>query len=162
MATFKQGDAVAIVARDQTSADIKSGLYYPHYAGMRGTILKVYGEEASVLVDRETLPEGILKRHEFNEKAERGRYLDRLSEAARNTLGEKERNFTLNYAVLVALKDLTAVKGGGARKAAKADEAGGEAAPTKRLTENELSAAEEAFLRERARQDGGGSGAAAA
>jgi len=156
MATFKQGDNVVIATREQTSADVKSGLYYGHFAGLHGTILKVYGEEASVLVDRETLPAPILKRHEGNEKAERGRYLDRLSEVARNSLGEKEKNFALHYAVLVSVKDLSPVKAGkkpaakpAADAAASAEEGG------KRLTENELSAAEEAFLRERAQKSGG-------
>lgn len=130
---FKEGDTVSVVARTQTAADVKSGLYYPHFANLTGTILKVYGEEASVLVDRDTLPEGIRKRHEQNEKAERTKYLDRLSDEARNRLSEKEKQFSLQYAVLVSLGDLKESK----------------AAPEKRVTTSDLDAAEEEFLKNR-------------
>jgi hypothetical protein len=132
-ARFKQGDHVSVVARNQTAADVKSGLYYPHFANLTGSILKVYGEEASVLVDRETLPEGIRKRHEQNEKAERTKYLDRLSDEARNRMGEKEKAFSLQYAVLVSLADLKPSK----------------AAPEKRVSATDLDAAEEEFLKAR-------------
>jgi ribosomal protein L21E len=145
MAKFNEGDRVKIIARDQSNADIKSGLYYPHFANLRGAILKVYGEEASVLVDRETLPDEVRKRHEATETAERKRYLDRLSEDAKGKLGQKEKEFNLSYAVLVSISDLEKDKS--APKPAPAlTEAEAEA---KRLTEKELSAAEEAFLAER-------------
>jgi hypothetical protein len=130
---FKDGDRVSIVARNQTAADVKSGLYYPHFANLSGTILKVYGEEASVLVDRETLPESIRKRHEQGEKAERAKYLDRLSDDARSKLSEKEKTFSLQYAVLVSLGDL------------KENTA-------KRLTTSDLEAAEEEFLNQKKSQ----------
>lgn len=105
-ATIKQGDRVIIAAREQTAADAKSGLYYPHFANLAGRVLKLYGEEASVLVDRDTMPAEVRARHEEGETAERQKYLDRLSETARSGLSDKEKNFTLNYAVLVAVKDL--------------------------------------------------------
>jgi hypothetical protein len=105
-ATIKQGDRVIISAREQTAADVKSGLYYPHFANLAGRVLKLYGEEASVLVDRDTMPAEVRARHEEGETAERQKYLDRLSETARSGLSDKEKNFTLNYAVLVAVRDL--------------------------------------------------------
>src|SRR5687767_13754394 len=71
MAKLKNGDPVKVAAREQTAQDIKSGLYYPHYANLTGTILKVYGEEASVRVDRESLPEDVRLRHDEGEKAMR-------------------------------------------------------------------------------------------
>lgn len=111
MATLKQGDKVIIAAREQTVADAKSGLYYPHFADLRGRILKVYGEEASVLVDTDSLPTEVRVRHEEGEAAERRKYLDRLSETAKNSLSDKEKNFALNYAVLVGVKDLRADDG---------------------------------------------------
>ncbi|WP_309712206.1 hypothetical protein [Armatimonas sp.] len=130
MAKINSGDTVIIAAREQTPADIKSGLYYPHYADMSGTILKVYDDEASVLVDRETLPAELRKRHEENEKAMKTKWLDGLSEEARNRLTGAEKKFSLNYAILVAVADL----------------APGEA---KRITPEELAAKEEAFLASR-------------
>jgi ribosomal protein L21E len=147
MAKFNEGDRVKIIARDQTNADIKSGLYYPHFANLRGAILKVYGEEASVLVDRETLPDEVRKRHEATETAERKRYLDRLSEDARGKLGQKEKEFNLAYAVLVSVNDLEKDKTPPA-KSVSAAEAEAEA---KRLTEKDLEAREAAFLAERAK-----------
>jgi ribosomal protein L21E len=134
MVKFKAGDRVTIIEREQTPADQKSGLYYPHFAGLSGAILKVYGEEVSVLVDRETLPSAIRKRHEDNEDHERKRYLDRLSEDAKSKLGQKEKEFSLQYAVLVAVVDLKAEKPG---------------ATAKRLSAAELDAAEEEFLKQR-------------
>lgn len=130
MAKINPGDTVTITAREQTPADIKSGLYYPHYGNLSGTILKVYGEEASVLVDRETLPSELRKRHEENEKAMKAKWLDGLSDEARNRLTGPEKKFGLNYAILVAVNDL----------------APGEA---RRSSTNDLDAAEEAFLASR-------------
>ncbi|GAB4467428.1 MAG: hypothetical protein OHK0029_39380 [Armatimonadaceae bacterium] len=132
MAKLKEGDTVRIVAREQTNADQKSGLYYPHFANLTGTILKIYGEEASVLVDREALPEDVRTRHEANQETERQRYLDRLSEDARKQMESKE--FTLRYAVLVALSDLEPNKDG---------------AKSRRATNADLDAAEEAHLKQR-------------
>jgi len=181
-ATLKQGDRVIITARDQTAADAKSQLYFPHFANLAGRILKVYGEEASVLVDRETLPAEVRVRHEEGEAAERQKYLDRLSETARSGLSDKEKNFKLNYAVLVSLKDLrpddgkatpapaspTSAQRADAKAVAQSMKAVdpvtgastvGEAnlsADTNvpRKTEADLTAAEEEFLRQRASGDG--------
>jgi hypothetical protein len=151
MATsIKVGDNVKIAAREQTPADVKSGLYYPHYANLRGTILKLYGEEASVLVDRETLPDAVRARHDEGEAAMRQRYLDGLSEEARNRMNAREKGFSLNYAVLVSLADVSLDKVGAAAAKKAADEA-----EAKRISSNDLDAAESAFLAQRK----GGSGA---
>jgi hypothetical protein len=130
MAKINSGDRVRVATREQTSADIKSGLYYPHYGGLSGTILKVYNDEASVLVDREALSPELLKRHEENEKSMKTKWLDGLSDEARNRLTGAEKKFALNYAILVSVEDLTP----------------GEA---KRITPEELAAKEEAFLASR-------------
>lgn len=138
MSKFKSGDPVAVLSREQTPNDIKSGLYYPHYAQLTGTILKVYGEEASVLVDRESLPTAMRTRHEENEKAQRQRWLDGLSDEARNKLTATEKAFSLNYAILVSVADLGAAQA----------RAAGDTTP-RRLTEAELEAKEAAFLASR-------------
>ena len=129
--TFQIGDSVSIVARDTSSADTKSGLYYPHFANLTGSILKIYGEEASIVVDRDSLPEAIRVRHEENEAAERKKYSDRLSESARSGLSDKEKNFPLQYTVLVSVKDIQ---------------------PAKRVTSRELDAAEDAAIAERSKK----------
>ncbi|MDX1931094.1 MAG: hypothetical protein SFU56_00665 [Capsulimonadales bacterium] len=141
MSKFKEGDRVVVVARTQTAGDIKSGLYFPHYAHLRGVVLKVFGEEASVLIDRDALPSEIRMRHEETEVSERRRYLDRLSEEVRGRASERERNFRLNYAVLVSLNDLSTEE-------TARDEAS-------RTTGDRLDAAEEAFLAERSKRTGG-------
>lgn len=135
--TFAQGDAVTVVKRDATNADTKSGLYYTHFGGMSGTILKVYGEEASVLVERTSLPEAIRVRHEENEESERKKYLDRLSESAKGNLSDKEKKFPLHYTVLVSLKDLEKSSGDSSAK---------------RLSEGDLDAAEAAHLAQRSKK----------
>ena len=118
MAKLKEGDAVIVTAREQATADIKSGLYYPHYAGLYGTVLKIYGDEVSVMVNPESLPTDVRARHEEGEKAMRQKWLDNLSEEARGRVVEKDRNFALNYAVLVAIGDLAPDKQAGKRVAA--------------------------------------------
>ena len=133
MAKLNRGDAVVVAAREQVPADIKSGLFYSHYAGLTGTILKVYGEEASVLVDKEVLPVEILKRHTENEKAMRQRWLDGLSEEARSRLSATEKAFGLNYAILVSQNDLEKNKNA-----------------AQRPTASDLDSAEARFLAERA------------
>ena len=110
MSKFKEGDSVSVIAREPNASDVKSGLYYGHYANLTGTILKVYGEEVSVLVNPSTLPTDIRKRHEGNQTAMRQKWLDGLSEEGRNKLSATEKAFVLNYAVLVSTNDLTSHK----------------------------------------------------
>ena len=102
----KPGERVMIAAREATPQDTKSGLYFAHYANLRGTVLKVYGDEAAIQVDPDSLPGDIRARHHEGEQAMRQRWLDNLSEAARGSLSDREKAFRLNYAVLVALRDL--------------------------------------------------------
>lgn len=100
------GDLVRIVVREQTPGDIKSQLYYPHMAGLAGRILKIYGEEASVQIERAGLSDAVGMRHDEIEAGMRQKWLDGLSEDARGKLGEKEKEFRLAYTLLVSLKDL--------------------------------------------------------
>jgi len=130
MATIQPGDIVTVATREYTAADTKSGLYYPHYAGLSGNVLKVYAEEVSILVDRETLPSDIRKRHEDNEKAMKAKWLDGLSDEARNRLTGPEKQFSLSYAILVSLSDVSL-------------------GATKKVTLSDLDAAEAAALASR-------------
>jgi len=101
------GDSVRVVNRVQLPADIKSNLYYPHYAGLTGVIGKVYNDNtASVTVDVESLPPPIRTRHESSTQSMRQKWLDGLSDEARNRLTAAEKKLSLRYAVLVALDDL--------------------------------------------------------
>ena len=55
-----EGAAVRFSEREPSAADAKSGLFYPYYRGLTGTIAKVYADStASVSVDEGSLPEDI-------------------------------------------------------------------------------------------------------
>ena len=132
--TFQEGDRVAIAERKATADDAKSGLYYDHFCGLTGTVQKIYPtQEVAVEIETDSLTEPIRNRHHDVQEAMKTRWLDGLSEEARNRLTEQERDFRLHYTILVSAKDL-----------AKAGDA-----PARRATEDDLSAAEEAELRRR-------------
>jgi hypothetical protein len=145
---YKTGDRVVVATREQTASDIKSGLYYSHFAGLRGSILKLYGEEASVLVDTDTLPDEVGTRHKEGEKAMRQRWLDGLSEEAKNRMSAREKEFHLNYSVLVSLSDISPDKSKPKSESEAADD------EAKRLSANDLDAAEEAHLAELRKSNG--------
>lgn len=117
--------------------------------------MKIFGEEASVLVDRSTLPPAMRTRHDDNEKAMRQRYLDGLSDEVRNRMSAKEKQFTLNYAILVALKDLHPDTPSAASTVGDLLAEGSGTETGSRVTESDLEAKEAAFLAERASQSGG-------
>src|SRR5438045_2740141 len=106
MLRLKQGDAVRIVKRSPSAADVKSGLYYHYYGGLAGTVFKLYGNgetaQAAVDVDIETLPEDVARRH--LETRDRMR-ADLTGEARRQSAPGGEYEFKLRYVVLVAVAD---------------------------------------------------------
>jgi hypothetical protein len=107
MAKVKEGDRVRIASREQTEEDIKSASYFPHYAGLTGTILKVYGpNEVSVEVETDSLTREMRKRHDEVRDQMKTKWLDGLSEEGRSKLTEREKDFMLRYVVLVATDDL--------------------------------------------------------
>jgi len=154
MATFKEGDRVRIAAREQTEDDIKSAMYFGHYAGLTGTVQKIYSkQEVAVEVESESLTREIRKRHEDVRDQMKTKWLDGLSEEGRSKLTEREKDFNLRYVVLVAMQDLEKAGAKPAPPARVADppEEKGEASPS-RKTLAELEAAEEAELLRRAQQ----------
>ncbi|MBV9850124.1 MAG: hypothetical protein JO250_10665 [Armatimonadetes bacterium] len=101
------GDPVCVADRDAASADAKSGLFYPHYRGLTGTLTKIYPDgTAAVTVDPDSLPDEIRVRHRAGSAAQRQRWLDGLSDEARNRLSAAEKQFSLRYTILVAAADL--------------------------------------------------------
>ena len=102
------GTPVGLADRDTTSADVKSGLFYPYYRGLTGNVTKDYGDgTVSITVDADSLPEEIRKRHQTGTEAMRTKWLDGLSDEARNKLSAAEKKFSLRYSLLVAREDLT-------------------------------------------------------
>src|ERR671938_636050 len=98
MPQIKEGDRVRIVAREATEEDSRNGTYYPHYAGMVGTVQKVYSKaEVAVEVEHDSLTREIRKRHEDVRDQMKTKWLDGLSEEGRNKLTEREKDFRLRY-----------------------------------------------------------------
>ncbi len=145
--TLKEGDRVQIIDRDATADDVKSGLFYNHFRNLTGTIQKIYEtEEATVEVDDEALSEPVGQRHADVREQMKTRWLDGLSDEARNRLGEQEKDFHLRYTVLVNLKDVAPGKAREENRAKQEREA--EETPV-RKTLAEIEAAEQAHLESR-------------
>ena len=168
MPKFNEGDVVQVISREATPADAKNQTYYPHFAGLSGTVDKVHDNEISVKVDEEALPEDVRKRHTDIQESIKRKWLNGLSGEARNRLTPEEKQFKLAYTVLVQAADLEKIKPGPkpskketpSQEPAKVEEAKPvklEKAPStpkapkaeKKEPANGLTEAERAFLRER-------------
>lgn len=139
---LKAGDAVQVVDREATQADEKASQFFNYFRNLTGTLERVYNDgKATVVVDEDSLPAEILERHkELTEKA-RSKWLEGLSDEARNRLTAEEKQFRMRYSILVRLEDLTRK---GVKKPAKKAAGSPEAIST-----NDLDAAEEAALKAR-------------
>ena len=105
-----EGVTVRLADREAVAADAKSQLFYPHYSGLIGTVTKLYPDDtANVMVDLDTLPKEIRARHQTGTDAMRQKWLDGLSDEARNRLSAAEKKFALRYSLLAAVTDLTPI-----------------------------------------------------
>lgn len=138
MATaFNEGERVEIVDREANAEDVKSGLFYNFFRGLTGTVQKVYStDEIAVEIEQESLSDAVATRHIEVQETMKAKWLDGLSEEAKNRLTDKERDFKLRYTLLVHVKDLKAPSG-------PAIPAG------TRATSADLAAAEQAYLEAR-------------
>jgi len=103
-----EGTPVRLADREPVAADTKSGLFYPHYRALTGTVAKLYADgTATVSVDPESLPAEIRARHQAGTDAMRQKWLDNLSDEARNKLSAAEKKFSLRYNLLIGVADLT-------------------------------------------------------
>ncbi len=138
MATaLKEGERVEIVDREADADDVKSGMFYNFFRGLTGTVQKVYAtDEIAVEIEQESLPDAVANRHTDVQESMKTRWLDGLSEEAKNRLTDKERDFRLRYTLLVHAKDL------------KAPTAAAIPVGT-RATSADLAAAEQAYLESR-------------
>ena len=103
-----EGDTVRLADREPNAADTKSGLFYPYYRALTGTVAKLYADgTAAVAIDTESLPAEIRARHQAGTDAMRQKWLDNLSDEARNKLSAAEKKFSLRYNLLVGITDLT-------------------------------------------------------
>lgn len=107
---FTEGTPVRLSEREANAADIKSQLFYPHYRGLTGTVTKTYADgTATITIDPDSLPSEIRVRHQAGTDAMRQKWLDGLSDEARNKLSAGEKKFALRYSLLVGQTDLSPV-----------------------------------------------------
>jgi pyruvate/2-oxoglutarate dehydrogenase complex dihydrolipoamide acyltransferase (E2) component len=111
MPKFKEGDRVQVRARAAQGKEAQEGRYAPHLANAVGTVLKVYTpQEIAVDLDLESLPDAIRERHAEQQTRMHERWLNSLSEEARNRLTDEEKSFHLRYVALLAEDDLLPLK----------------------------------------------------
>jgi hypothetical protein len=105
--SLTEGALVRVADRETSATDLKSGLFYPYYRGLTGTVAKIYADStATVAIDPESLPDDIRKRHQTGTDAMRQKWLDGLSDEGRNKLSAAEKKFSLRYSLLVGTADL--------------------------------------------------------
>ncbi|MCL6630835.1 MAG: hypothetical protein K6U00_14670, partial [Armatimonadetes bacterium] len=109
---FKAGDYVKVVVREVTQSDLKSGLFYPHFCGLAGTVDRIYDDQVCVRIDPDSLPEDIRNRHFDIQESIKRKWLNGLSGEARNKLTPEEKQFDLAYTILVRSNDLVKAKPG--------------------------------------------------
>lgn len=114
-------DRVTVVDREAVAADVKSQLFFNHYRGMTGVVAKIYDDNtAAVDIESSALPETLRARHTEGSEAQRQKWLDSLSDEARNRLSAAEKKFALRYTILVATSDLAPASGEPQRKSLEA------------------------------------------
>lgn len=111
MTAFKEGDRVQIADREATADDVKTGLFYNHFRGLTGTVQKLYGEEAAIEIEPQSLTDTVASRHDDVQEQMKSKWIDGLSEEAKSRLTDAEKDFRLRYTVLVGVKDLGKAKG---------------------------------------------------
>ena len=103
-----EGKRVRVADRDVTAADIKSQMFYEHYRGLVGNVRKIYADNtASVVVEAEDLTSGQASAHKDITDWVRNRELEKLSDEAKNKLAAGDKKFSVPYAILVSLNDLS-------------------------------------------------------
>jgi hypothetical protein len=104
---LKEGEAVRVAPRPVTPQDLKTGLYFNHYAGLTGTVFKIYGTgdaaQAAIDVDIESLPAEIAQRHTET----RDSMLRTITNERGRNNADSEADFRLRYVILVAAADLS-------------------------------------------------------
>lgn len=154
---LKEGDRVTVVDREPTPADEKNGTFYSHYRNLTGTLEKLYDDGmAGVTVELDSLPETLAKRHkDLTDKAKK-KWLEGLSDEARNRLTSEEKQFQMRYTILVKVTDLQKATGKPVVPAAEPESSQPPKAekPAKAVTTSDLDKAEEEALKARQQKKG--------
>jgi ribosomal protein L21E len=143
MPKITEGERVRVVSREQTEEDAKSCMYYPYFGGLTGEVQKAFNENEIVVdIDPESLTKDIRRRHEDVRDQMKTKWLEGLSEEGRSRLTEREKDFRLHYAILVAERDLEKI----GPRAAAAEKKSPEETVTSRRTLEEIEEAEKQEL----------------
>lgn len=114
MATLKEGDRVRVVEREATLEDRAQMRYFPHLAGLTGTVQNIYdGNQCAVRVDPDMLLKSAREVHEQAVVRMRDKFLANVSEEQKKQLSKEELEFGANYVVLVQKSDLERIPNNG-------------------------------------------------
>jgi hypothetical protein len=107
MPTWKEGDRVCIVTRPATDEDRKKNRYFPHMAGLSGTVQNVYEtNEVAIKIDVAGLSDISADVHRTAVARMREKFLNNISEEQKKQLTAEELNFNAHYMLLVQSSDL--------------------------------------------------------
>ena len=107
MAQMEKGSPVCIKERPVTPDDTRSGLYYQYFSGLKGKVDRAYDDGSVCLdIDLESLPEAARKRHLGIQDAEKKKWLNSLSDEARNRLTSEQKQLKISYKILVHKNDV--------------------------------------------------------
>ncbi len=110
--SFKIGDKVKIKTREATAEEFEDKTYYNFFGGLTGVVAKDAIDGSYVInIDRESLPSNFLARHKEIEKLEKERWLSGLSEENRRSLTAEQKQYHLDYKLLVKESDLELFEG---------------------------------------------------
>jgi hypothetical protein len=104
---WKEGDRVRVVKRPVTDEDRKKNRYFPHMAGLVGTVQNVYdGGVVAVRIDEATLSSVTAEVHKRSTERMREKFLSDASEEAKKAMTKEELEFGAHFMQLVEAEDL--------------------------------------------------------
>ena len=96
-----------VVSRAVTDEDRKKNRYFPHMAGLVGTVQNVYdGGVIAVRIDEATLSAITLEVHKRSTERMREKFLSDASEEAKKAMTKEELEFGAHFMQLVEAEDL--------------------------------------------------------
>lgn len=110
LAALNEGDRVRVKTRDASADDRKTGRYFPHMAGLTGSIENAYeGDQFAVKVDQETMTPASAEVHKVASERMRAKSAEGMSEEAKKHFTKEELDFEVHYVLLLDGADLERV-----------------------------------------------------
>ena len=107
---WKEGDRVRVVTRPVTDEDRKKNRYFPHMAGLVGTVQNVYdGGVVAVRIDETTLSAVTKDVHKRSTERMREKFLGDASEEAKKAMTKEELEFNAHFMQLLEAGDIEKV-----------------------------------------------------